>query len=417
MGPTALFDKSFLQSLSVDESVWFDHFFLPNVCPIFYVETLADLAKENCGSRTPDDTVRIIASKFPDCSGAPNVYHVTICTANLLGEEIPLSPQVILPAGCQGTVDGRNVVVLPERPESKAWLRWTQGDFQEVERIAARQWRGATIGYESGKVIRYLEKYDAYQDKPCGTLSDVSKMTDEVFQRLGPVPKLTLALSLLGVPPDQHDAIQERWFKEGVPELSQFAPYVAFTLRVEIFFHIAVYKARIGAASRMDSTYLFYLPFCQFFVSTDWVHRDSAPFFLRADQQFIWGADLKAALKSLNDLYAALPEDERSKSIYEIASTPPTDIKNLVTDLWDRHWPTWRTPRERQTKDTENGIEWLQHQLKVMKAIAESEGAKQSPDQIPDAICRPRTVRTKKGSWWHVPDSLRKRKQSDDPKQ
>ncbi len=27
MGPIALFDKSFLQSLTVDELVWFDHFF------------------------------------------------------------------------------------------------------------------------------------------------------------------------------------------------------------------------------------------------------------------------------------------------------------------------------------------------------------------------------------------------------
>lgn len=45
MGPTVLFDKSFLQSLSIDESVLFDHFFIPIVCPMFYVETLADLKK------------------------------------------------------------------------------------------------------------------------------------------------------------------------------------------------------------------------------------------------------------------------------------------------------------------------------------------------------------------------------------
>lgn len=45
MVPIALFDKSFLQSLSVDKSVWFDHFFLPVVCPLFFVETLADLTK------------------------------------------------------------------------------------------------------------------------------------------------------------------------------------------------------------------------------------------------------------------------------------------------------------------------------------------------------------------------------------
>ena len=33
-------DKSFLQSLSTDEAVWFDHFFMPIVCPVFYVERL-----------------------------------------------------------------------------------------------------------------------------------------------------------------------------------------------------------------------------------------------------------------------------------------------------------------------------------------------------------------------------------------
>ena len=45
MGPIILFDKSALQALSVDESVWFDQFFIPVICPIFFVETLADLER------------------------------------------------------------------------------------------------------------------------------------------------------------------------------------------------------------------------------------------------------------------------------------------------------------------------------------------------------------------------------------
>jgi len=46
VGPIALFDKSFLQSLNVDEAVLFDHFFLPVISPLFFVETLADLSRE-----------------------------------------------------------------------------------------------------------------------------------------------------------------------------------------------------------------------------------------------------------------------------------------------------------------------------------------------------------------------------------
>ena len=66
MGPITLFDKSFLQSLNVDESVWFDHYYLANVCHLFYVETLADLEKAVRDGRTPEQEVGIIASKFPE---------------------------------------------------------------------------------------------------------------------------------------------------------------------------------------------------------------------------------------------------------------------------------------------------------------------------------------------------------------
>lgn len=76
MGPIALFDKSFLQSLSLDESVWFDHFFYPTICPLFYVETLADLTKSvGPSGRTAEDVVRIIADKTPVLSGGPCMHH------------------------------------------------------------------------------------------------------------------------------------------------------------------------------------------------------------------------------------------------------------------------------------------------------------------------------------------------------
>ena len=46
VGPILLFDKSALQSLSVDEAVWLDTFYYPVITPLFFVETLADLEKE-----------------------------------------------------------------------------------------------------------------------------------------------------------------------------------------------------------------------------------------------------------------------------------------------------------------------------------------------------------------------------------
>lgn len=88
MGPITLFDKSFLQSLSIDESVWFDNFFLTNISPLFLVETLADLAKTTRSGCTPEKEVRIIAQKTPEMNSSPNVFHTDLCIANLQGQKI-----------------------------------------------------------------------------------------------------------------------------------------------------------------------------------------------------------------------------------------------------------------------------------------------------------------------------------------
>jgi hypothetical protein len=71
MGPITLFDKSFLQSLSVDEAVLFDNFFLTNIAPIFFAETLADLEKAIKAGRTPDQEVGLIAVKTPEIHSSP----------------------------------------------------------------------------------------------------------------------------------------------------------------------------------------------------------------------------------------------------------------------------------------------------------------------------------------------------------
>ena len=120
MGPITLFDKSFLQSLSLDESVWFDHFFLTNVCPLFYVETMADLEKSPQKGRTAEDEVRIIAEKFPEMHGMPCAHHTELCTTNLLGRGVPMTGQVPL-AGAQlvktdgngGIKEGEIIVFIP----------------------------------------------------------------------------------------------------------------------------------------------------------------------------------------------------------------------------------------------------------------------------------------------------------------
>jgi len=71
--------------LNVDEAVLFDALFSTNICPIYYVEVLADLDLENPGARTREKVVGDFAAKTPVMHSAPNVVHTSICLGELNG--------------------------------------------------------------------------------------------------------------------------------------------------------------------------------------------------------------------------------------------------------------------------------------------------------------------------------------------
>jgi hypothetical protein len=65
-GPLLIFDKSAFQGLNTDESVWLDNFYMTNITPLFFVETLADLEKQMRTGRTPEHIVGSIAHRTPE---------------------------------------------------------------------------------------------------------------------------------------------------------------------------------------------------------------------------------------------------------------------------------------------------------------------------------------------------------------
>lgn len=113
MGPIILFDKSFLQSLNIDEAVLFDSFFTCNIPPIFFVETVADLEKNIRAGRTSEDEVRIIADKTPQISGTPCTLHINLAIGNLLGSSVPMSGrQIPIPGGKHVRTADRSGVIF-----------------------------------------------------------------------------------------------------------------------------------------------------------------------------------------------------------------------------------------------------------------------------------------------------------------
>jgi hypothetical protein len=141
MGPIVLFDKSFIEMLNVDEAALFDFLYLTNICPMFLTEVLADLEKETAGERTREKIVADVARKTPSAHSYPNVLHHTICLTELHGRRFPMDGRPVLGGGRPVRLQGEVGVYYEESPEMKAYSRWQQGKFLEVERDFARHWR------------------------------------------------------------------------------------------------------------------------------------------------------------------------------------------------------------------------------------------------------------------------------------
>ena len=128
-GPITIFDKSALQSLSMDESVWLDAFFLVDVVPTFYVETLADLEKDLAEGRSPEELVGMLAAKTPP-NAVPNVHHRSLISAELTGWAVPMDGQVPIAGGeVMRGADGEIGVHVQEFDEAAALDRWKNHDF------------------------------------------------------------------------------------------------------------------------------------------------------------------------------------------------------------------------------------------------------------------------------------------------
>jgi hypothetical protein len=413
MSVITLFDKSFLQSLTVDESVWFDRFFYSVVCPIFYVETLADLSKKPRADRSADDEVRIIADKFPEMSGNPCSNHLNMAVHEILGVfKPPMDGRI--PRGGGRTVTGGNRVgvVFDEPPEVSAFRRWQNKEFYEIERDIASGWRAALNAVDLAKMASSL-RASGLNLESCKSLADAKRLAEQAVRAGDTFEQLRAAVEFFDIGQQHHKRIIQNWQFAGHQPLHEYAPYAAFVLMIEVFFHIALAAGLISGdrpSNRTDIGYLFYLPFCMAFVSSDRLHQRTAPLFLRADQEFVWGLDLKSDLGRLDTHYkATLSEADRERGLIGRIDAPPTDGGYLTTELWKRHLRP-------SALDDENLVEGMSAEAKAklfeeLTAFTKGEplpaGAELANEDAIEATTIERRISKRKGSWWQLAKDMR----------
>jgi hypothetical protein len=411
VGPITIFDKSFLQSLNIDESVWFDNFYLVNISPLFYMETLADLAKEMSRGRTPEQIVGEIASKTPEMGGSPNVHHMDLLIHNLLGQKIIMDGRPILAGGKPVMSGEKKGVAFDVSPEAKAYSRWQNREYLEIERDFAKQWRAQVKGmtFESSK--SYAQKLGIDISK-CKNIHDAFSVASSVAESNSkPYDLIDFVLTSLSVPRELHQRIVKRYQLSGFPSLTSYAPYVSHVVKVEVFFHICVSRGFISSerpSNKIDIAYLHYLPFCKLFISGDKLHKSVAPLFMRKDQLFVWGPKLKADLSALNKHYMDLPQETKDKGVISFASKPPKDGDFLTAKLWDLMGTEWRKPKEVELPLPKESNDKLLEHMKSFKEVpvANPDYTEFDIDNL-DSVSLQRSITKKKGSWFQVPKDLK----------
>jgi hypothetical protein len=410
MGPILLFDKSTLQSLSVDESVWFDALYYPNMTPLFFVETLADLEKGVGRRRTPEEVVGNLAEKTPT-GGHINVYHETICVNELLGrDQVEMRGVPIVAGGRPVRAQGRRGMVFDESPERRALRRWEERKFLEVERQFARSWRQGLSGlnlqglYRDGRTI--IERLGRPKDLPAAC-----NMAKALLEKPGSRYAHGV-LESFRVPNGIRRAIVGRWRGLGGPSIRKYAPYTAHVATVDLFFCIALGAdliSRDRPSNKIDIAYLYYLPFSMGFTSSDKLHARTAPLFMDPDEQvFVPGAELKADLATLDAHYSTLSDEVKARGVMSFAHYPPTDGDYLVSRLWDKLMaPGWREnatkPQKPRSRETDERL------IEQMRAVEEAPStAKDFDPADADAVIFTRMVPLRRGKWRLLPPEVEK---------
>lgn len=407
MGPITLFDKSFLQALSTDEAVWFDNFFYPVVAPLFYIETLADLYKKPRDGKTPEEEVGIIAAKTPQLHGGPCYFHMELCAQDLLGNPVPMTGQIPMAGMRQVVRDGKEAAIAEVSKEAKAFHRWQNGAFFEVERLHAREWRLQVENTDLSAIEKAMKQI-GISSKTCKSLDAALALADSVVAGLSKTSsRFDGMLEVLEVPQRLRAYIKERWKRRGRPPLHTFAPYAAHVLRVELFFRAALganLVASTRASHKVDMAYLFYLPFCTLFASSDKLHRQCAPLFMRSNQEFVWGLDLKADLGALNAHFSALPTEVRQQGIYKFASRLPVESQGLIRKLFERHTPNLLKPAAVLDPAAINrgADKKLLEEMKSWESAPTVAPSRRSTGDVLETMIIKRSISRTRGSWVQI---------------
>lgn len=306
--------------------------------------------------------------------------------------------------------DGEKGVIYDESPETQAFTQWQHGEFREIERKFAVGWRHMLSTLDLPATAERMRAL-GINSKDCKSVEEAHAIAVAlVHAREKPFDQMALLFAFADIPPELQQPILYRWSVDQYRPLADYAPFAAHVLVVELFFQIALAANLISAeraSNRVDIAYFCYLPFCMVFISGDKLHRRCVEVFLRKDQDFIWGQELKGELGRLNTEFAKLPESEHEKGLMKFAPAPIGTKEHLLVKLWDKHILHWRHHEDKTVPRTPEAERQLVERLRRFTDAPTTNSIEGCDDGELDQIAIQRMIPKRKGNWWLLPKGLK----------
>ncbi len=237
LGPSLIFDKSFLQMLSPDEVSELGMYFRFVSTPLLMSEIIADLKKDRTSKdRVPEEVVKALASKMWAVHGLEPADYRMLAISNLSCTfDVPMFGQVPVDARAPHvsvTKDGGGMV-YDATPHQNMWMRWANGDFTNDEKEDAVMWRDILQRLD---LVRLSKQWQQFASDHFPTAYAASNLPDLLVQVNAMLddfnPKvqeelLRLLIGILESPWPQTKRIMAL-FKVGLmPRIKDLAPYAA----------------------------------------------------------------------------------------------------------------------------------------------------------------------------------------------
>lgn len=333
MGPILILDKSTFQSLNHQEIALLTRYFTINITQVLIIEIIADLKKGTESNLNEDEVVKIAKKAHPKDT-AFNHYFREILVQDLLFGNVDLKwAKVFVDAIPVKDNDGKIGYQVRTSAEDKAFNKWKKGEFDFSDEFLAKRWRELTGEIDLNELISNL-KTNKFFEKKLRSLDEASEYlnsflsdTDTDGDEL-----LKILINDFSIEPEYATQIFYRWESNNFKRLKDFSRFGIFCLKTVTLFYLALVNELITKrpTNRVDLEYIFYLPFCNVFVSDDRFHRRIVPKVLLGYNDFIRGQELKEDLNRIAD-YIQQNKDQ------DYLRKPPKFSNSIVYNLWEKY--------------------------------------------------------------------------------